>query len=60
MPDTTESKQILNVKELAAVLAVHPDTIHKWVRRGIIPRMKFGRVVRFELRKVLDALVEQR
>lgn len=33
---------VLDVREAAAILRVHPDTVYKWCRRGAIPSRKIG------------------
>jgi excisionase family DNA binding protein len=43
-------------RELAAHLKVSIDTVRKWERMGLIPRIKIGHVIRFNLAKVEAAL----
>ena len=51
--------EILNLKELAAKLDVHPATIRKLYREKTIPAMKLGyRTLRFDARKVYEALAK--
>ena len=50
--NTTEVKRFLNVKELAVYLSVSEDTIRNWKKRAEIPFSKFGRSVRFDMRKI--------
>lgn len=44
--------QELSVKELAAELGVHTDTIRRAYRNGFIPGRRVGTVLRFDARKV--------
>jgi excisionase family DNA binding protein len=42
--------------EVARIYKVTPATILNWERQGLIPSIRFGRVVRFELEKVRDVI----
>jgi len=47
---------LLDAKELAQVFGVRRATIYQWAKRGLLPCVKVGGVVRFrasELEKVL-------
>jgi hypothetical protein len=45
-------------KQLADHLQVGVDTVRKWERMRIIPRLKIGHVIRFDLAKVEAALAK--
>jgi excisionase family DNA binding protein len=46
----------LDRKQLAQHLRVSVDTIRKWERMKLIPRIKIGHVIRFNLTRVEAAL----
>jgi len=46
---------LLNIEELSDELKVHYNTIFKWIKKGM-PCFKKGRVIRFNLEKVLEWL----
>ena len=50
--------KMLTTYELARYLQLHPDTIRKMAREGIIPSMQIGRKLRFELAAVVEALTK--
>jgi len=41
------SKRVLNVRELAKYLGVHPITIYNYLKRNEIPAFRMGKVWRF-------------
>jgi len=45
-------RKYLNVKQLAEMLNVSPDTVYYWAENRRIPHLKFGRLVRFEINQV--------
>lgn len=45
-------KILLTVEELAKYLKIKPDTIYKKVKRGEIPAIKLGKIVRFSKEKI--------
>jgi len=47
---------LLKPEELAEKLHVSPRSLRNWQVRRIIPYIKFGRVIRFDLEKVMAAL----
>ena len=47
---------ILTADELAEILRLKPSTLRKMVREGKIPAIKLGRIYRFDLDKVMEAL----
>ena len=51
-------RRFLSVKELAAELGVHEDTIYRAHLRKLIPVKKVCKVLRFDLEIVLKALGE--
>jgi excisionase family DNA binding protein len=42
-------RRLLNVGEAAQYLGVSVDTLHKWVQLRVIPHVKAGRALRFDL-----------
>jgi excisionase family DNA binding protein len=55
---TEDSLRVLTAIELAELLRVGVTTVHRWARRGVIPSIRVGRVVRFNLHDVREALRE--
>ena len=52
---------LLTTAEAAAYLRVHPETIRGWVRKGVIPAVKFGNRGGFRfLRADLDHFLASR
>ena len=49
--------EILTVRETAAYLNLHPQTVYKMARAGHLPSVKIGRSVRF-LRELLNEWLE--
>ena len=50
---------LIGLKEAAALIAVHPDTLKKKVRSGEIPGIKVGRCWRFRA-SILDAWIRSK
>lgn len=50
---------LLTVEELAKYLKIKPDTIYKKVRRGELPAIKLGKLVRFPKELIDQWIVEQ-
>lgn len=48
--------RMLTAEEMAAVLNLSIDSIYRLVRRGVLPAVKVGRTVRFDLDRVEAAL----
>lgn len=49
---TAASETILTLPEVAAFLKVHPNTVYRLARKGLIPAFKLGTDWRFERRAV--------
>ena len=47
---------LLDIHQLAKALAVSRTTVENWTRSRRIPSLKIGRVLRYDLQKVLAAL----
>lgn len=45
-------------QELAAILRVHPATLRRWERLGIVPRLRIGGRVRYRASDVFAAIRE--
>jgi len=45
-------RRFLTAKETAYYLGLSEDTIRKWAIRGKVPYSKFGKALRFDLRKI--------
>lgn len=50
---------LLTVEELAKYLKIKPDTIYKKVRKGELPAIKLGKLVRFPKELIDQWIVEQ-
>jgi excisionase family DNA binding protein len=51
---------ILTTEGLARRLQVRPDTIRRWVHRGLVPVLRVSpKVMRFDLAEVMRALQER-
>jgi len=48
--------ELLTVNESARILRVQPETIYRWVTRGIIPSVRLGRLIRVERRELQNLL----
>jgi excisionase family DNA binding protein len=44
---TENSVKLLDAKELASIIGVHPVSVRRWVMLGQVPYRKIGRAVRF-------------
>lgn len=49
----------LSIKELALLIGVHPDTVRRAARSGLIPFTKHGRAYQFDWEKVRRAMRER-
>jgi len=45
-------RRFYNAKDMAHYLGISEDSIRKWAIRGRIPYSKFGKSLRFDLRKI--------
>jgi len=52
MTDEVSKEQWVSVEEIAAHLAVKPDTVYKWLERKSMPAYKAGRLWRFKISEV--------
>lgn len=52
-------KRYLSIKELSEYINISVNTIYSWVWQKRIPHVKFGRLVRFDL-KAIDELVGEK
>lgn len=55
-PATKVEPALLDIHQLAEALSVGRTTIENWTRSRRIPSLKMGRVLRYDLKKVLAAL----
>ncbi|MFC1594300.1 helix-turn-helix domain-containing protein [Candidatus Omnitrophota bacterium] len=53
MIDKDTSRDIMDIKELADYLQIHPATVYKYARKGKIPAFKIGYDWRFH-KKLID------
>ena len=51
--------EILTIEEAAQLLKVNPETIRRWIRRGELPVIKRGNVVRIRKSTLLEEQVEE-
>jgi excisionase family DNA binding protein len=47
---------IVGTAEMAAMLNISEVSVQRWARRGTIPALKTGRIYRFEVKRVVEAL----
>ena len=52
-----KEKTVMNIKEVAGYLGVHPSTIYRYAQRGQIPSFKIGSDWRFS-RKHIDHWID--
>ena len=55
----TETKEFLNIDELATLLKCSTGLIHKLKNTGTIPFIKIGTCIRFEKNEVLKSLEKE-
>jgi excisionase family DNA binding protein len=61
MASVEEGRSVLySVRELAALLGVHPETIRRLIHDGRVEAVRIGRVLRIESHEVDRFLVRQR
>ena len=56
-PAVEGDREVLTVEEAAAYLQVHKVTVYKYVRSGLLPAARLGKVYRL-LRRDVDAFLE--
>jgi len=56
---TKKSKEIMDLRDVAEYLDVHPATIYKYAREGKIPAFKFGSDCLFH-RKMVDKWISDK
>ncbi len=54
---TIQDREILTVDQAAAYLQIHKVTVYKYIRAGVLPAAKLGKVYRI-YRRDLEALLE--
>ena len=45
-------EKMLTVKEVSALLAVHPSTVYRMLKRGTIPAIQIGSDYRFDVNNI--------
>ena len=58
MVQIAAEKQVMNIKEVAQYLGVHPMTIYKFAQKGKIPAFKIGSDWRFH-RRYIEGWIEK-
>lgn len=46
------TEQWVSVEQVARHIGVKPDTVYKWLERGVMPAHKIGRLWRFQLSEI--------
>jgi excisionase family DNA binding protein len=54
-----KEKEIMTTKDVAEYLNLHPLTVHKYARQGVIPAFKIGTDWRFH-RKYIERWIKQK
>jgi hypothetical protein len=57
MPTTIEPA-LLTTQQMARVIAVSPETLDAWRKKGLVPCIKIRHVIRFDSDRVLKALAK--
>jgi excisionase family DNA binding protein len=57
--NTSEENEILTVSQVSKLLKLHPRTIYKLVRNGIIPGRRVGKKWRFLRAEIMNFLVKR-
>ena len=39
---------LIKVEEAAGILKVRPETVYRWVDRGVLPSVRLGRLIRLD------------
>jgi excisionase family DNA binding protein len=50
-PDTID--RFISINQAAAYMSCHPDTIRRWIKRGILPYFRQRRLIRIRLSDLL-------
>ena len=53
-------ENLLDIKQLSAMLGVKTATIYGWVHDKYIPFIKLGRLVRFDYAEIMDWVQKQK
>ena len=56
MNNKTETERLSKTRDVSRACQVTDRTVQNWKSRGIIPFLKIGRCVRYDLKAVLEAL----
>ena len=59
MVQIAAEKQVMNIKEVAQYLGVHPMTIYKFAQKGKIPAFKIGSDWRFHKKYIEEWIGSQ-
>lgn len=54
-----KNKEIMTSKEVAEYLSLHPLTVHKYARKGVLPSFKIGTDWRFQ-KKDIDKWIKDK
>lgn len=57
-PEENEKSENLTVKEAAEVLKVSEQSVHNYIKKGLIPAQKLGRVLLIKREDLDNALAE--
>ena len=49
MPEVNQAPQLIDAGQVAKMLKVSRSTVFAWARQGLLPSVKMGRCVRFDL-----------
>ena len=50
------TQPLITADEAAVIIGVHPRTVTRWARRGVVPAFAVGRGFRFDIEEVLESL----
>jgi excisionase family DNA binding protein len=48
--------RLLDRKEISQIIGVNHLTVYRWTRSGVIPSYRCGKLLRYDLEEVLNAL----
>lgn len=57
-PEEDEKSENLTVKETAELLKVSEQSVHNYIKRGLIPALKMGRILLIKRADLDEALTE--